>query len=228
MRRSPRVPIGSLMLLGLALVVDPGVHAHRGRRAGAVVRAGRRGDDHGQQCRSRRAAHPVPARPPAADAPRRRLRPGPLRLRPRASHVEVQSGPGAPVPEVAAVALDPGTYEVRDDATSPRLTSGTIRVLGRDDHPDVSLYEGQELTGARLDILGNLVPGLSLEDGFNYIETRDGVLLSAMVRFPDPAFYGPGPYPTVVEYSGYGPSNPASEEPGVRIARAMGYATVSP
>ena len=59
------------------------------------------------------------------------------------------------------------------------------------------------------------------------VPMRDGVKLSAMVRFPDDAFYGPGPWPTVVEYSGYGPSNPASEEAGSRIARALGYATVS-
>ena len=56
---------------------------------------------------------------------------------------------------------------------------------------------------------------------------RDGVKLSAMVRFPDSGIYGDGPYPTVVEYSGYGPSNPASEEAGVRLARAFGFATVS-
>src|SRR5690606_10512095 len=81
--------------------------------------------------------------------------------------------------------------------------------------------------GARLDVLGNVAPGSSLEDGFQYLEMRDGVKLSAMVRFPDEALYGPGPWPTVVEYSGYSPSNPASEEPGVRLARALGYATVS-
>jgi predicted acyl esterase len=88
-------------------------------------------------------------------------------------------------------------------------------------------YEGQSLSGAVLDVFGAPTGGSTLEDGFNYIEMRDGVLLSAMVRFPDPLLYGPGPYPTVIEYSGYGPSNPASEEPGVRIARAFGYATVA-
>ena len=56
---------------------------------------------------------------------------------------------------------------------------------------------------------------------------RDGVRLSAMVRFPDQGLYGPGPYPTVVEYSGYSPSDPANEEPGARLARVFGYATVS-
>ena len=47
-----------------------------------------------------------------------------------------------------------------------------------------------------------------------------------MVRFPDPRFYGDGPYPTVIELSGYDPSNPADPEPGSLIAQAFGYATV--
>jgi predicted acyl esterase len=45
-----------------------------------------------------------------------------------------------------------------------------------------------------------------LEPGFNYIETRDGTLLSAYVSLPGPPENGP--YPTVVNYSGYDPSQP--------------------
>lgn len=120
-----------------------------------------------------------------------------------------------------------GTYLVRDDSAEPTLATRRIRVPGRDDVPGPELYEGQSLTGLELDVLGGLKPGTSYEDGFQYLEMRDGVRLSAMVRFPDSAIHGPGPYPTVVEYSGYGPSNPTSEEPGGRLARAMGYATVS-
>jgi predicted acyl esterase len=45
-----------------------------------------------------------------------------------------------------------------------------------------------------------------LERGFNYIETRDGTLLSAYVVMPGPPENGP--YPTVVNYSGYDPSKP--------------------
>ena len=123
--------------------------------------------------------------------------------------------------------VEKGTYVVRADDTSPKLASGRVRVLGRDDVPGDSLYDGQTLTGAKLDVLGNPKPGTSREDGYQYLEMRDGVKLSAMVRFPDSGIYGDGPYPTVVEYSGYGPSNPASEEAGVRLARAFGFATVS-
>lgn len=145
-------------------------------------------------------------------------------------HTTLQSGPGldlAGLDVVAGTVVEPGRYAVVDDSAEPRLASQVVTVTARDDVPDPSLYERQQLTGARLDILGNLKPGASLEDGFQYLEMRDGVLLSAMVRFPDDGVYGPGPWPTVVEYSGYSPSNPASEEAGSRIARALGYATVS-
>ncbi len=145
-------------------------------------------------------------------------------------HATVQSGSDLPIAEldvVGGTVVEPGRYVVIDESVEPRLASAVVTVGGRDDLPDPALYDGQHLTGARLDILGNVVPGASLEEGFQYLEMRDGVKLSAMVRFPDEGFYGPGPWPTVVEYSGYSPSNPASEEAGVRIARAMGYATVS-
>jgi predicted acyl esterase len=147
-----------------------------------------------------------------------------------AEHTVVESGPALDFSEldvVGGTVVEPGRYVVVDDSASPRLASPVLTVPERDDHPDAALYERQTLTGARLDVLGNVVPGASLEDGFQYLEMRDGVLLSAMVRFPDQSLYGPGPWPTVVEYSGYSPSNPASEEAGVRIARALGYATVS-
>ena len=56
---------------------------------------------------------------------------------------------------------------------------------------------------------------------------RDGTLLAAMVRFPDAYIYGDGPYPTVIEYSGYSPSRPDRMDSGTRIANALGFATVS-
>jgi len=87
--------------------------------------------------------------------------------------------------------------EVSDEFVVPTL----------DDHPDVEFYTNQ-----------------TLEEGLNYIEMRDGTLLSAMVRFPELA--GDGPFPTVVEYSGYDPSSPIEEEPTIGIYRALGYATV--
>ena len=145
-------------------------------------------------------------------------------------HATVQSGPNVDLGAMDAVhgtTVEPGRYVVIDESAEPRLASEVLTVPDRDDVPDQDLYDGQELTGARLDILGNPRPGAAIDEGFQYLEMRDGVVLSANVRFPDEAIYGPAPWPTVVEYSGYSPSNPASEEAGVRIARALGYATVS-
>lgn len=83
----------------------------------------------------------------------------------------------------------------------------------------------------------------TLKPGFNYITTRDGTQLSAYVTFPGPP--EDGPYPTVVNYSGYNPSEPgaplgsfgslcktlpvlcdAPKDASALVAAMMGYATV--
>ena len=105
---------------------------------------------------------------------------------------------GAPVP--------PGMYTVIDESRDE--PHGPVRVLGVDDHPDPSLYDQ------------------TLKEGFGYLEVRDGVTLSIMVRFPDANLYGPAPWPTVIEYSGYHPSQPDSMEPGLLLANVLGFASV--
>ena len=148
-----------------------------------------------------------------------------------AEHMTLQSGPDLDLGDLEDLdrggVVEGGRYVIRDDTRDPAPTTPVFDVLGRNDVPEVELYERQHLTAATPDVLGNPKPGAPLENGFNYLEVRDGVRLSAMVRLPDEAIHGPGPYPTVIEYSGYGPSNPASEEPSSRLARAVGYATVS-
>jgi predicted acyl esterase len=47
-----------------------------------------------------------------------------------------------------------------------------------------------------------------LTEGYQYITTRDGTRLAASVYLPGPV--EDGPYPTVVEYSGYDPARPAT------------------
>ncbi|MFN3219780.1 MAG: CocE/NonD family hydrolase [Acidimicrobiales bacterium] len=103
----------------------------------------------------------------------------------------------------------PGDYLVRtaagDDGDAVEQ-SDAVTVTSVDDVPDPALYTGQTLT-----------------DGFGYITTRDGTTLSANVVLPGPA--EDGPYPTVVEYSGYGPSNP--DAAGLQdIFGPLGYAWV--
>lgn len=63
----------------------------------------------------------------------------------------------------------------------------------------------------------------TIEPGFGYLETRDGTTLSVNVALPGPV--DAGPYPTVVEYSGYQPSSPAQTTPP-RLFNALGYAYV--
>lgn len=73
---------------------------------------------------------------------------------------------------------------------------------------------------------GPLYTGQALKQGFNYLTTRDGTQLAAMVTFPA----GTGPFPTLVEYSGYDLSNPydptSGSSPYRLLAQIMGYAIV--
>ena len=139
----------------------------------------------------------------------------------------IQTGGENVIPTAAGQSLKPGTYRIAVGEGEGTTVTDAFDVTGVDDHPDPSFYEDKELTGVQVNVVGEPVDGGTVEDGFGYIEARDGTLLSAMVRLPDPAVYGEGPYPTVVEYSGYDPvSNPDAQEPGSRIAQALGYATV--
>ena len=61
--------------------------------------------------------------------------------------------------------------------------------------------------------------------GYGYLTTRDGTSLAVDVRLPGPA--SAGPYPTLVEYSGYGYANPAGAQSGIsQILNLLGYAVV--
>ncbi len=102
--------------------------------------------------------------------------------------------------------LPAGKYVVRT-ATGEAQQSDEATVLDEDDIPDASFYSEQQLPSP----------------GFGYITTRDGTTLSANVLLPGPA--DQGPYPTIVEYSGYQPSDPGSTTFG-QLFNALGYAYV--
>jgi predicted acyl esterase len=93
------------------------------------------------------------------------------------------------------------------NVSTPGTVSAPFDVTGVNDAPAASLYTGQ-----------------SIGAGYGYLRTRDGTLLSMNVTLPGPA--DQGPYPTVVEYSGYSPSDPTSPQPSTLIASALGFATV--
>ncbi len=61
--------------------------------------------------------------------------------------------------------------------------------------------------------------------GYGYVRTRDGTRLAIDVRLP--AAPAGGPYPTLVEYAGYGYADPAGAENGISaIATLLGFAVV--
>ena len=82
------------------------------------------------------------------------------------------------------------------------------------DYRVVSTSAPRELSRALhvKDVAGSTPPqefydAQTLEPGFGYIETRDGTKLSTFVTLPGPP--EDGPYPVLVNYSGYDPSQPA-------------------
>ena len=76
--------------------------------------------------------------------------------------------------------------------------------------------------------------------GYGYLTTRDGTKLAIDVHPPQdvtdaaslpggihPPEVGPGPYPTLIEYSGYGYADPAGPQNGIAIlANLMGFTVV--
>ncbi|HET8757986.1 MAG TPA: CocE/NonD family hydrolase [Solirubrobacteraceae bacterium] len=61
------------------------------------------------------------------------------------------------------------------------------------------------------------------KSGYGYLTTRDGTQLAVNVHLPS----GPGPYPTLIEYSGYGYANPAGAESSISaVANLLGFAVV--
>jgi len=81
------------------------------------------------------------------------------------------------------------TYVVRDIASG---WSAEAKVLVAGDNPPESFYRATVM-----------------HDGLNYIPMRDGITLAATVRAPVGRTLADGPFPTVVEYSGYQVAAPA-------------------
>jgi uncharacterized protein len=99
---------------------------------------------------------------------------------------------------------------------------------------DVKAGSGYRVTGSsrRVTVLRDVAAPPSTttyhqkipSDGYGYLTTRDGTKLAVAVRLPAG---GRPPYPTLVEYSGYGYANPAGGESSIaQIAQLLGYAVV--
>lgn len=87
------------------------------------------------------------------------------------------------------------------------IESAPVAVWGMDEVPPNDFYTAQRL-----------------EPGFQYITARDGTKLAVNVILPGPP--EDGPYPTLVEYSGYDPANPDAPQPSTLIATILGYAAI--
>ncbi len=127
--------------------------------------------------------------------------------------------------------LKPGKgYRVHVTDASPATWSGPVQVWGvQESKPSQSFYDEQKI-----------------EAGNGYLTTRDGTTLAYFATMPGPA--KDGPYPTIVNYSGYDPGRPGSQvvpddlktycavvpvlcnapsDASAMIAAVNGYATVS-
>ncbi|MDX2166549.1 MAG: CocE/NonD family hydrolase [Deltaproteobacteria bacterium] len=100
-----------------------------------------------------------------------------------------------------------GDYHVVRGFPGTLYASAALASTAADAPPPQEFYESQQLVG-----------------GYQYITTRDGTKLAANIILPGPV--DGGPYPTVIEYSGYDPSNPDSPQPSSLITSLLGYAVV--
>lgn len=132
-----------------------------------------------------------------------------------ADDVVVETGTTDEAGQLLFRRVEPGDgYYVAAGDGDAVVVSEPTDVGGLDDAPDPSFYESQTIDVG--------------EDGtgaFGYVEARDETLLAVDVTLPGPA--SEGPYPTVVEYSGYDTANPDDPEPMTLVAGLLGYATVA-
>ena len=140
----------------------------------------------------------------------------------------VQKGNADPLGSLVFRKVPPGIgYTIRATQAMPPESTRALRVLGvSQSYPSRSFYTSQRINA-----------------GSSYIQMRDGTLLAAYVTLPGPP--EKGPYPTVVNYSGYDPAKPgapygdysglcgafpslcdAPSDPSALVASLFGYATV--
>ena len=90
------------------------------------------------------------------------------------------------------------------------------------------LYARQDISASALGL--QLSPfAVTHRGSFGYVETRDGTTLAVLSSLPVGSSEQDGPFPVVVEYSGYAPSNPSTAgtpSPTQLAANLAGYAWV--
>ncbi len=152
--------------------------------------------------------------------------------------VEVE-GDVAPIDSVALVSPDqqvPVDAESLDAEVAQATIAADGTVLLRDLEPGATLTpvllsdERPVALGPNIVVAGTDPPDNDfyadqpIEEGYGYITVRDGTTLSAFVTLPGPI--DEGPYPTLVDYSGYSPSDPGADDPARLLLPLLGYALV--
>lgn len=141
------------------------------------------------------------------------------------------------VNQVHVTGADPGTKLRLFDRKGKRVSTKPVSELGGvifrriDSAKGYRVREADGTWSRRVAVMNgrNAPPNTEIynqsvpSSGYTYIETRDGTKLAASIRPPA----GPPPWPTVVEYSGYGYANPAGAESGISpLLNVLGYAVV--
>ena len=120
--------------------------------------------------------------------------------------------------------IDRGTVDAQGSFLFRAVTPGAGYRVVQDDAGDRTISQPATVLDPNVDPPQSFYDAQSLSTSFGYITMRDGTKLSATVRLPGPPENGP--YPTVIEYSGYTASHPNSPQPSTLLAGALGYATV--
>jgi predicted acyl esterase len=160
------------------------------------------------------------------------------------------------VEQVYVTALSPGAKATLMDPDGHKLKTQTVNALGGVLFRDVSPGSGYRVRSEGVEsdpvtvhnddaapwdpsIYDQSIP----PGGYSYLTTRDGTKLAVTVHPPTSPAGQPGlppgtplpegpidylpPYPTLIEYSGYGYANPAGPQSGIAIlANLMGFAVV--
>lgn len=108
--------------------------------------------------------------------------------------------------------IDQGrTYTVRGKIGSEIAGSKPVTTLTFGKNPPQSFYDD--------------LP--EMPEGYQYLETRDGTTLALTVRAPIGQTLADGPFPTLINMSGYADGDPEGTPPMSLVASALGFATVS-
>ncbi len=124
-----------------------------------------------------------------------------------------------------ATGATPGEHLTLLDSSGSSVGSGTVDTLGGIIIRNIAAgrgYQFQETGGkhrktARFAVLSasstpspSLYSAQHLHAGLNYVRMRDGISIAATVRLPPGKTLADGPFPTVIEYSGYAVAAPHS------------------